>query len=426
MKEFKNYDDVFFRDLTACLLDTIDGQLTWVNRFSTGDVQVRVPIFYSMTGDENFLLDSFSDDVVSDARYVELNTSMIPRGHVTLTSSSIKSDEFANPNVWLKWIREDKEEIKRMLTRVRAIPLSVKYDLQILVKSEIDSFKCQEAIMNMFWLYKYMNFEHNFMYIDAVFVTPDDSTVEITREQNLSSDNMIKITTSFEIHTYYPAVRPDAYDFKKNRIATDGITSDDNLSGLLGDENLLVPKRVKWRNHYNRTTGFGDVSGNYIGGSFVVDNTGEVILIIEDINGSAFKISRTYKLKDTINIADIKRSAAQNEIDNFVLSINSNYSLLNATYTNIANSIKDLEINITYYNIGTVSVIDYTTPFNKTVEFWKVMTYSVTDCYNATLGMTSSSTNLVLNYVDSTNEEFIGGNNIYNQQFLIQLGITKA
>ena len=98
-----------------------------------------------------------------------------------------------------------------------------------MVKSEIDSFKCQEAIMNMFWLYKYMYFEHNFMSIDAVLVVPDDSSVEIVREQNLSSENVIKIKTSFEVHTYYPAVRPDAYNYKKDKIGgagQDGIASD--------------------------------------------------------------------------------------------------------------------------------------------------------------------------------------------------------
>jgi hypothetical protein len=53
-----------------------------------------------MTGDERFLLDSFVDDIVSgdasgNGRYVELNTDMIPRGHLTMTGFNI-SDEFAN------------------------------------------------------------------------------------------------------------------------------------------------------------------------------------------------------------------------------------------------------------------------------------------------------------------------------------------
>ena len=77
------------------------------------------------------LLDSFSDDIVSTNRFVELNTDSYPRAHITMASSTVKSDEFANPNVWLKMVIENKEEIRKVLTKVRAVPVSVKYDLTI-------------------------------------------------------------------------------------------------------------------------------------------------------------------------------------------------------------------------------------------------------------------------------------------------------
>ena len=63
-----NFEDVFFRDLTVCVLDTLEGQVKWINRFTSGDVFVQVPFYYSLTGDERFLLDSFADDIVSEKR----------------------------------------------------------------------------------------------------------------------------------------------------------------------------------------------------------------------------------------------------------------------------------------------------------------------------------------------------------------------
>lgn len=204
-----NFEDVFFRDLTLCVLDTLEGEINWVNRFSNGDVNVSVPFYYSMTGDDRFLLDSFSDDVVSNNRFVELNTDKIPRGHLTLTSYDIRSDEFANPNVWLRMVIEKDDEIRKMLTKVRAVPVSVKYDLTILLSSEIDVFKCSQAIMDTLWVYRFMYFEHNFMNIDAVMLIPDTNQVEIQREKNLTSDNTIKLTVNFEVQTYYPAYRKD-------------------------------------------------------------------------------------------------------------------------------------------------------------------------------------------------------------------------
>ena len=218
-----NFEDVFFRDLTLCVLDTLEGEIKWVNKFSQGDREVNVPFYYSMTGDERFLLDSFHDDIVSNNRFVELNTDIIPRGHLTLTGYDIRGDEFANPNIWLKTVTETDTEIKKILTKVRAVPISAKFDLAILLSSEIDVFKCSQAIMDTLWLYRFMYFEYNYMNIDAVMILPDSNSVEINREKSMSSDTTIKLTVSFEVQTYYPSFRkPDK------------------------DSVLVLPKKTKW------------------------------------------------------------------------------------------------------------------------------------------------------------------------------------
>jgi hypothetical protein len=245
-----NFEDVFFRDLTVCVLDTLEGEIRWTNRFSSGDKEVNVPFYYSMTGDERFLLDSFTDDVVSNNRYVELNTDMIPRGHLTLTGFDIRSDEFANPNVWLKMVIENKEEIRKVLTKVRAVPVSVKYDLTILLASEIDIFKCSQAIMDTLWLYRFMYFEHNFMNIDAVMLIPDSNQVEINREKNMTSDNQIKLTVSFEVQTYYPAYRKPRLDqnvddvANKNKAWSNAYGYDPYNQST--SDVIVYPKKTKW------------------------------------------------------------------------------------------------------------------------------------------------------------------------------------
>jgi len=206
-----NMDDSFFRDLTICFLDKIEGQVKWVNKFTSGDVEVNVPFYYSLSGDERFLIDSFVDDIVSNNRYVELNTDIIPRGHVTLTNFAINSDQFRNPNVWVRDVFEDteKKEVRSQLKKLRAIPITATYDIAILLKTEIDVFKCSQALMNTLWLYKFMYFEHNYMHIDAVLHIPDSSQIEIVREKTMSNDNNIKMNLSVEVKTYYPAFPPD-------------------------------------------------------------------------------------------------------------------------------------------------------------------------------------------------------------------------
>ncbi len=245
-----NYEDCFMRDLTVCVLDTLEGEIRWMNRFSSGDREVNVPFYYSMTGDERFLLDSFSDDIVSNNRFVDLNTDIIPRGHLTLTGFDIRSDEFANPNVWLKMITEaeNSDEIRKALVKVRAVPVSVKYDLSILLASEIDIFKCSQAIMDTLWLYRFMYFEHNFMNIDAVMLIPDSNQVEIQRDKNMTSDNQIKLTLSFEVQTYYPAYRKPRVDPNPTNDKNKAWSNTYNYDPYNMDSSDIIvhPKKTKW------------------------------------------------------------------------------------------------------------------------------------------------------------------------------------
>lgn len=204
-----NMDNVFLRDLTTCVLFNLEGQLRWTNKFTSGDVNVEVPFYYSLVGDERFLLDSFQDDIVNSSRFIELNTDIIPRGHITLKGFSIDSAELANPNIWLKTVVENEVEVKRTLKKVRAVPITVNFDMEIILSNEIDVFKCSQCLMDALWIYRFMYFEHNFMNIDAVMLMPESNTININREKNLTADNNISMSVSFEVKTFYPAYEKD-------------------------------------------------------------------------------------------------------------------------------------------------------------------------------------------------------------------------
>jgi len=203
------------------VLDTLEGRIKWTNRFTKKDVEVNVPIYYSLSGDERFLLDSFQDDIVSENRYVELNTDQIPRGHLTLKDWTIRSDEFRNPNMWLKDIKEEGLELRRELKKVRAVPISATYDLSILLKTEIDTFKCSQSIMDTLWLYKFMFFEYNYMHIDAYMQMPDNNSIDISREKGgLTGDNEIRLNAQIEVQTYYPSFNEEDDTLKASPMRT--------------------------------------------------------------------------------------------------------------------------------------------------------------------------------------------------------------
>lgn len=270
-----NFDDIFFRDLTVCLLNTMEGKIKWLNRFTDKDVNVDVPFYYSITGDERFLLDSFSDDIVSDNRYIELNTDSIPYGIITMTGFNIKSDEFANPNEWLQMVVENEKEMRKVLAKIRAIPIDVNYDVEIILDNEIDIFKCNQSLINTLWFYKYMYFEYNLMNIDAFLSVQDSTSIQINREKNLTNDNKISVKAQFTVSTYYPAFNSseffdigyketvgngyiDNHGHHQTGDATDygdinkfinsqyGVLQNDNA---YNGEEISYPKKTRWYNN---------------------------------------------------------------------------------------------------------------------------------------------------------------------------------
>ena len=253
-----NYSDVFFRNMTASVLDILEGEVYWEYEFSSGVREVVVPFYYSLTGDEKYLLDTFTDDVVSDNRLTELNTDVTPRGVVTWTGFDIVTDELANPNVWMKVDLEDKEEVKKVLARVKPYPIVSKYELVLILNSENDVFKCAEALMDTLGIYKYFQFHYRNMNILGVVQFPESHQFEKGREINSTTKNEVKYTMNFEVKSYYPA-------FRKIRMAKNRTELNDNWSDSYvydpfkkEEDAVIIPRRTKWYSNIYKAIGNPD------------------------------------------------------------------------------------------------------------------------------------------------------------------------
>lgn len=256
-----NYDDVFFRNITIGVLDTLEGEIYWNYNFSSGVKKITVPFYYSLTGDEKFLLDTFVDDVVSDNRLNELNTDIIPRGVLTMTGFDMLTDQSTNPNVWVTTVHEDDGEMKNALKRIRPIQVSIKYELSIILNSENDYFKCSEALMNTIGVYKYFAIQFNSFNINAVMQLPDSNQFEITRDVNMTTRNSIKLTTNFEVLTTYPGFRRDDDSNIRNNSGPSNTPNGWNdayqYDSFKGEDknNVIIPKRTKWYANIHQSNG---------------------------------------------------------------------------------------------------------------------------------------------------------------------------
>ncbi len=198
-----NYDDVFLRSATVGFIAQFHRKLTWENRFDDKTSIVTVPFYYSMTGDERFLLDAFLDDTVGNRP--ELNIDPKPRAIVTLTNRTTKTSEFTNPNVPIQVYKDVDGQLQKTTSKYRVIPIKLTFDISISLNTEIELFKCEQSIWNLFYLYRYFKFEYNYFRLDAHMQLPDNNNTEIAREiGGLNGEDIKSIKLSVDVHTYYP------------------------------------------------------------------------------------------------------------------------------------------------------------------------------------------------------------------------------
>lgn len=198
-----NYDDNFVRMTSIALAKVLGTKIRWINRWSDGKkIRVLIPFYLSFAGQERFMLDAFVDDIVSTR--VELNTDQKQRGVITFKGGTQRDDEFANPNQYLAKETKVNDEFRTIVSRTRAVPISLSYDIQIRLDNEWEVDTCYTKILDTLYNYRFFSISYFGMKIDAFFKLPTDGGIDIPREINLGSDNTISIKFSLEINTYYP------------------------------------------------------------------------------------------------------------------------------------------------------------------------------------------------------------------------------
>jgi hypothetical protein len=198
-----NYDDNFVRMVTIGLCKVLTTKVRWINRWSDGKkIRVLIPFYTPFAGQERFILDAFVDDIVGNR--VELNTDQKQRGIVTFKGGSQKDDEFANPNQYLSKETKINDEFKAIVSRTKAVPVSLTYEVLIRLDNEWEADTCYTKMLDVFYNYRFFNISYFGLKIDAYFKLPSDEGIDIPREINLGSDDKITMKFTLEVQTYYP------------------------------------------------------------------------------------------------------------------------------------------------------------------------------------------------------------------------------
>lgn len=168
MFEPKNYDSVFTRNLivglASFLYDVIE-----IKQVEDGVVKLkRIPMFHSMTGEEQFITDYFlnTDKYCNTlSPKIEGNVTRIPSGIFNISNVGINQQSLGSGYTRVDYQKEFDTEFSQeerdMSARTDFIPLQ--YDMEVKIKcgSDIERLKIFEAFIKKFWKIKkfYIKYE---------------------------------------------------------------------------------------------------------------------------------------------------------------------------------------------------------------------------------------------------------------------------
>lgn len=213
-----NSDDSVLRHIIIGFLADLNNKVYFHRQISNDErILIDVPFYYSITGDDQFLRDQFLFSTASgpqctpDTGFADGNYDAIPRGVANLTSLTIDSSKLVNKRTMGSYTKMNEQGAMEGYTaEFDMIPITMGFDIEILVSSTLDSFKITESIIKRLYKSNYYNVEVGHLNegtyrIASYYSFPEDYTQERPLAYTFEDKEQYKITFSVEINSFIPA-----------------------------------------------------------------------------------------------------------------------------------------------------------------------------------------------------------------------------
>jgi len=237
-----NSDDSVIRHMIIGLLADLNNKVYFKRQISeTERVSVDVPFYYSITGDDQFLRDHFLFDLPGGpgcdptAADADGNYDAVPRGVANLSSLSIDAGRLVNKGIRGEYTRMDANGVLQNYTaEFSMIPITMAFDIEILVSSLLDALKVTESITKTLYKTNYYNVEvghldEGIYRLPAQYALPDDFEVARPIDFTFDDKEQYKANFSIEVSTHIPSFETPTEMHSSVRMY------DNNAQSILGD-----------------------------------------------------------------------------------------------------------------------------------------------------------------------------------------------
>lgn len=182
---------------------------------------VKVPFWFSTTGQERFLQNYFLNDVVDDpeGNLAESVYNEIPRGIAEMGGISIDQQNISNKFIRVIRQYQDKDgELNPYSVEVFWVPLEIDFSVKIYVSSVLDQLKCSKSVISNFYKASHFSIDDALVKIPSSIKFPDSVSTERAVEFGFDDKKEYYVNFDCILQTVMPVYDERTKIFKGDRI----------------------------------------------------------------------------------------------------------------------------------------------------------------------------------------------------------------
>lgn len=225
-----NKDDSVIRYIVVALLSELTHKVFYFNQVDEDTREkVEIPFFYSITGEERFLLDAFLQDQVIDSNNeVAIGVyDKVPRGIVTINSIVIDAAALVNKYIRTEVTKKIDNKLQTFSYETAIVPLILGFDIKILANNNIEMFKITESVIKTFYKNKTFQVDLGGFRVAANIRLPEDYEYNKLFEFGFTDQKLHEVNYLIEVNSFLPIFDENSKIFGGNRIEEFHLTIDD-------------------------------------------------------------------------------------------------------------------------------------------------------------------------------------------------------
>lgn len=227
-----NKDNTILRYLVVSMLAELSNKVYYYNQTSEDTLKkIEVPFFYSISGNERFLLDNFMFDAEAAGKAIG-DYEVVPRGIVQMNSLSIDASAQTNKFTRAEFVREWNGILKTFSLETNFLPITMGFSVTLICSNNLEMLKVSESVMNKLYRATLFSCDLGMMRVQASMSVPEDYSQDRLFEWGLNDKKEFQVTFDMELKSFMPVFENGILLSEIDFITKEAIASNPDAGGV--------------------------------------------------------------------------------------------------------------------------------------------------------------------------------------------------